>query len=48
MEEKIIKALLKRGLERAEASKEAFLYIEAYKAGEVEPETIEKLMKEGE
>ena len=43
MEEKIVKALMNRGLSRAEASRDAFLYIEAWRKGEVEPETMRAL-----
>ena len=42
-EEIIIKNLMERGLSHAEASKEAFLYIEAWLNGEIEPETMEAL-----
>lgn len=43
IEEVIINTLMGRGLSLAEASQEAFLYIEAWKNGEVEPETMRSL-----
>lgn len=43
VEEIIINSLMERGFSRSEASREAFLYIEAWKNGEVEPETMRSL-----
>lgn len=43
MEERIYKNLIERGLTPEEASRDAYLYVIAWKNGEVEPETMEKL-----
>lgn len=46
MEKKIREALIKRGATEGQACRDAFLYIEAIKAGNVEPETIRALIGE--
>ena len=43
IETTIVNNLIASGLTRAEASKDAFLYINAIQAGEVDPETLEAL-----
>ena len=43
IESTIVNNLIASGLTRAEASKDAFLYINAIQAGEVDPETLEAL-----
>lgn len=42
-EEKIIEILEKSGLTHAEASRDAFLMLEAWRAGEIEPETMRNM-----
>lgn len=42
-EGKLVEALIDRGLSREEASKDAFLYIVAWRRGEVDPETMRAL-----
>lgn len=42
-EEIIMMNLMDRGLSREEASRDAFLYIEAWRNGEVDPETMRAL-----
>lgn len=44
MENQIRKNLLKMGLSNAEASREAFLYVDAWERGEVAPETMADLL----
>lgn len=42
-EEKIIEFLEKSGLTHAEASRDAFLILEAWRAGEIAPETMRNM-----
>lgn len=44
MENQIRKNLLKMGLSNAEASREAFLYVDAWMHGDVAPETMADLL----